>query len=202
MRRYGYMLRLAMMSWVLITWTATKSRAQEMILQLDPNDTKVEISLSASLHTVHGAFRLKSGSIQFNPSSGTAGGLVIVDTTSGDTGNKSRDHKMHSEVLQSKQYPEVTFTPTRISGALPGGGTFTAQVEGILNLHGSEHPVTLPVQGQVSAGVLTATAELTIPYVAWGLKNPSTFLLHVKDRVDLHLTAKGHLTISDSTASH
>jgi len=202
MRRHEYIIRWAMMSCVLITWTATKSRAQEMTLQLDPDHTTVEISLSASLHTVHGAFRLESGTIKFDPSSSIASGLVVVDATSGDTGNKSRDHKMHSEVLQSQQYPEVTFSPTRISGALPGGGTFTAQVEGILHLHGSDHPVTLPVHGQVSAGVLTATTELTIPYVAWGLKNPSTFLLHVKDRVDLQLTATGHLATSESAASH
>lgn len=202
MRRHEYLIRLALTSCLLISWAATKSRAQEMTLLLDPDRTKVEFSLSASLHTVHGAFRLKSGTIHFNPSSGTASGMVTVDAVSGDTGNKSRDRKMHTDVLQSRQYPEVTFTPTRISGALPGGGTFTAQLEGILRLHGGDHHVTLPVQGQVSAGIITAGTELTIPYVAWGLKNPSTFLLHVKDRVDLHITATGHLATSESAASH
>jgi hypothetical protein len=38
-----------------------------------------------------------------------------VDATSGDTGNTGRDHKMHQEILESQRYPEIIFTPTRMS---------------------------------------------------------------------------------------
>src|ERR1700726_2362031 len=56
--------------------------AQELTLELDPANTKVEFTLSDVLHTVHGTFVLKSGLIHFNPSSGSPSGLVVVDVKS------------------------------------------------------------------------------------------------------------------------
>jgi polyisoprenoid-binding protein YceI len=66
-----------------------------MTLELDPANTRIEFTSAATLHTVHGTFALKSGTIHVNPSNGAAGGPVVVDATSGDTGNTGRDHKMH-----------------------------------------------------------------------------------------------------------
>ncbi len=97
-------------------------RAQEMTLELDPANTKVEFTLSDVLHTVHGTFALKSGLIHFNPSSGSASGLVVVDVKSGQSGNNSRDRKMHKEILQSEQYPDAMFTPTKMSGTFSPQG--------------------------------------------------------------------------------
>src|SRR5580692_11608914 len=91
-------------------------RAQETTLELDPANSRIEFTLAATLHTVHGTFALKSGTIHFNPSKGTASGVVVVDATSGNSGNSGRDHKMHAEILESQRYPEITFTPTKMSG--------------------------------------------------------------------------------------
>jgi hypothetical protein len=74
---------------------AEKLRAQEMTLELDPANTRIEFTLAATLHAVHGTFAHRVGTIHFNPSSGAASGLVVVDATSGDSGNTGRDHKMH-----------------------------------------------------------------------------------------------------------
>ena len=92
--------------------------AQDMTLELDPAHTQIEFTLGATLHTVHGAFALKSGTIRFDPSTGLVSGLVVVDAQSGDSGNKGRDRKMHKEILESQRYPEVTFSPTKLSGTL------------------------------------------------------------------------------------
>lgn len=100
----GYNTRLLMLaaywSYFLISAVGPNAetlRAQEMTLELDPANTRIEFTLAATLHTVHGTFALKSGTIHFNPSNGAAGGLVVIDATSGDTGNTGRDHKMHQE---------------------------------------------------------------------------------------------------------
>jgi polyisoprenoid-binding protein YceI len=169
------------------------ARAQETTLSLDPEKTTVSFTLDASFHIVHGAFRLKSGAIRFDPSTGAASGAVVVDATSGQTGNKKRDRTMRRDVLLSERYPEVTFTPTRVAGNVLPQGESKVQVEGILRLQGRDHPITLPFRVQAMGNELRATTEFAIPYVAWGLKNPSNFLLHVADKVELSIVATGKL---------
>ncbi|HXM24333.1 MAG TPA: YceI family protein [Terriglobales bacterium] len=167
--------------------------AQEMTLELDPATTRIEFTLGASLHTVHGTFALKSGTIHFNASTGAASGLVVVDATSGDSGNKGRDHKMHKEILESQRYPEVTFTPTKLSGKVELQGDSSVQVDGIFRLHGTDHPMTLTLPVQTKGNNLSARTHIVIPYVAWGLKNPSTFILRVSDKVNIDITAAGRV---------
>ena len=165
--------------------------AQEMTLELDPANTRIEFTLGATLHSVHGTFTLKSGTIHFNPSTGSASGLVVVDATSGDTGNQGRDHKMHQEILESQRYPEITFTPTKLSGKVELQGDSTVQVDGVFRLHGADHPMTLTLPAQAKGNTLSVRTHIVIPYVSWGLKNPSTFLLHVSDKVEVDVTSVG-----------
>jgi polyisoprenoid-binding protein YceI len=168
-------------------------RAQDMTLELDPANTRIKFTVEATLHTVHGTFALKSGTIHFNPSTGAVSGLVVVDATSGDSGNQGRDRKMHREVLESRRYPEITFTPTKVSGRVEIPGDSSAQVEGIFRLHGADHPMTLTVPVQVKGNHLNATTHIVIPYIDWGLKNPSTLFLHVSDKVEVDISAVGRM---------
>jgi polyisoprenoid-binding protein YceI len=170
---------------------ATTVRAQDMTLELDPANTRIEFTLAATLHAVHGTFKLKSGTIHFNPSTGSASGLVVVDATSGDSGNNSRDHKMHQEVLESQRYAEINFTPTKMSGKVESRGESTVEVDGIFRLHGTDHAMTLTLPVQANGNSLSAHTHIVIPYIEWGLKNPSTFLLHVSDKVEVDITAVG-----------
>src|SRR5271154_2719529 len=116
-------------------------RAQERTFELDPANTRIGFTLGATLHAVHGTFALKSGTIHFNPSTGAASGLVIVDAASGNSGNQGRDRKMHQEILESQRYPEITFTPARMSGRVELDADSEVQVEGTLRLHGADHPM-------------------------------------------------------------
>jgi polyisoprenoid-binding protein YceI len=170
-----------------------KLHAQEITYELDPAKTTIEFTVPATMHTVHGRFQMKRGSIHFNPATGRAGGAVVVDVKSGDTGNDGRDRKMHREVLQSANYPEATFTPRQISGAADLTKNPTVRVEGILNLHGSDHPMTMTASVQRSGDQLNSTIRFVIPYTEWGLKNPSTFILHVSDKVTMEITASGRI---------
>ena len=178
---------------VTIGLCAKTLQCQEMTLELDPANTRIEFTLAATLHTVHGTFALKSGTIHFDPSTGSASGLVVVDTASGDSGNTSRDHKMHQQILESQQYPEITFTPTKLSGKVELQGDSTVQLDGIFRLHGADHPLTLTVPLQMKGNNLSARTHIVVPYIAWGLKNPSTFALHVSDRVEIDIAAAGRV---------
>src|SRR6202162_878052 len=86
---------------------APASRAQESIVQLDPAQAKIEFSLDGNFHTVHGKFALKSSTIRFDSSSGKISGAIVVDATSGDSGNSGRDKKMNREILESAKFPEI-----------------------------------------------------------------------------------------------
>jgi polyisoprenoid-binding protein YceI len=100
---------------------------------------------------------------------------------------------MHKEILESAKYPEATFTPTKVSGPATFADQETYDVSGIFNLHGTDHPVTLTFPIALNGTTLNTHTQLVLPYVAWGLKNPSTFILRVSDKLDLDIDATGHL---------
>jgi hypothetical protein len=146
------------------------------------------------LHATQGTFKLKSGEFVFNPDTGVAEGEILVDATTGESGNATRDKRMQEEVLESNRYPAIFFHPTQLKGTFKRTeATQDLLGEGTFNIHGADHPMELPLKVQVAAGAVTATTQFTVPYVAWGMKNPSKFLLKVGKQVDIQVTAKGTL---------
>jgi polyisoprenoid-binding protein YceI len=162
--------------------------AQTIALTVDPAQTKVEYTLGALLHTVHGTFALKRGNISFD-STGKAQGELTVDATSGKSGSDGRDQRMHKEILESAKYPEIVFRPDRIVGAVAPEGKSKVQLHGTFTIHGGDHEMTVPADIEASGGQYKATVQFTVPYVQWGIKNPSTFLLKVDDKVQLTVIA-------------
>ena len=167
---------------------------QEELLEFDPVDVQINFTLGDILHTVRGTFRLKSGTIKFNPETGQANGLVVVDATSGQTGNTGRDKKMHKDVLESGKYPEITFTPTRVQGHLSPQEDSEVELQGIFGLHGGKYEITLSAHIHFAGERLTIDSHFSIPYVKWGLQNPSNFILRVNDSVDVDLHAVGRIS--------
>ncbi len=164
---------------------------QEEFLEFNPADVQISFTLGDILHTVQGTFKLKSGTIKFNPETGQASGSVVVDATSGETGNPGRDKKMHKEVLESGKYPEITFTAVRLQGHLSPQDDSEVGLQGILGLHGGDHEAILNAHIHIAGEQLTIDSHFTVPYVKWGLKNPSTFILRVDDFINVELHAVG-----------
>jgi len=158
-------------------------RGERLSIELDPQQSTVTFTLGAFLHTVRGTFRVKHGTVRFDTETGEATGEVVVDLTSGDTGNSSRDRKMKEDVLESPRYPEAVFTLERIEGHPSLQGESEVAIRGKMKIHGGEHELVIPVRIQARDREATATARFEIPYVKWGMKDPSTALLSVKDRV-------------------
>lgn len=161
-------------------------------LDLDPAKTAIYFTLHDPLHTVHGTFQLKRGAIQFDPDSGKASGEIVVDAVSGESGSGARDRRMHKDVLQSVRFPEASFVPDRVDGKLPAQGDAQMDVHGILNLHGAAHELTLHFQVQCAGSEYLASTHFTIPYVEWGLKDPSNFLLKVEKAVEIDIQTTLH----------
>ena len=173
---------------------ASSVAAQEQSFTLDAAKTTVSFTLDATLHGVHGTFKAKGGTIHFDPKSGAASGKILVDATSAESGNDGRDHKMHKEILESEKYPEISFSPTHITGTVSPGSTI--RLEGVFHIHGANHPMSLSVPLETNGDALSAKLHFEVPYVTWGMKNPSTFVLRVGKEVSIDIVATGHLTAS------
>jgi polyisoprenoid-binding protein YceI len=178
-------------SWLLAAAFVANASAQPITLQCDPAQTTANFTLGATLHTVHGTFRVKRCEVHFDPTSGKLDGEIIFDATSGQSGNDSRDRKMHKEVIESARYPEIAFRPDRILGTLGATGVSSLQVHGMFGIHGAEHEITVPVDVKLESGHWSASAHFPVPYAKWGMKNPSSLFLKVGDSVDIEFQATG-----------
>lgn len=170
---------------------APQSSSGQLVFAIDPAQCRVHWTLGSSLHTVHGTFALKRGGLQVDLATGKASGEIVVDAASGESGNDGRDKKMHREVLESGKFSEIIFRPDGISGKLETQGDSRVQIHGIFVLHGHEHELTVPAQTNFSGGHWTGSANFSVPFIEWGLKDPSTWLLKADHSVSLELELKG-----------
>jgi len=168
--------------------------AQHQTFSVMPASSSVGFTLGASLHTVHGTFRVQSGTVDFNTAIQTMSGSVVVAAGSGTSGNDSRDRRMTTDILDAAHFAEVSFTPRSYQGTLAPSGDSTVQVTGTFTLHGAAHELTVPLQIHIEGPNCTAKARFNIPYIKWGLKDPSTFILRVAKEVEIDLNLVGRLS--------
>jgi len=168
-----------------------QSSAKTVAFVVDPGQSKVRWTLGSTLHTVHGTFAVKSGSITLDSATGKTSGEIVVDALSGESGNDGRDKKMHKEIIESEKYKVIVFRPDHVEGIVPSQGTVDAQIHGVLSLHGSDHEMTVPFKAAFTAGHWKGTTKFTVPYIAWGLKSPSNFFLKADPSVDVELELAG-----------
>jgi polyisoprenoid-binding protein YceI len=173
----------------------------EITLNIDPAQSTVHYTVSSSLHTVHGTFAVKRGALRLEPGSSRAAGEIVVDAVSGESGNNSRDKKMHKEVLESARFTDIVFRADRVEGAVQPEGTSNAQLHGVFVMHGSEHELTVPVRAELQPERWKGTATFSIPYNDWGLKNPGNFLLKVDHAVSIEVDMAGSIQAQSAAAN-
>jgi polyisoprenoid-binding protein YceI len=169
----------------------TQVATSEVVLTLDPAQSRVHWTVDSTLHTVHGTFALQSGTVHFDPETGKAGGEIVVYAPSGESGNGSRDKRMHREILETGKYPEVVFRPTRVEGRVDQSGASDVMLGGIFSIHGAEHDLSAAVHAELIGDHWRGTGKFEVPYVKWGIKDPSNFLLKVKPVVNVELEMSG-----------
>jgi hypothetical protein len=166
--------------------------AQHQIFAVNPDGSEVKMTLNTTHELVNGTFHIQSGSIEFDSSAPKMSGSVVVLAGSGKTGNTSRDKKMNKDILEVEQHATVSFEPKSYTGAIASSGDSTIQVNGIFTLLGTPHEITVPLLVHLDGTSATAKTHFVVPYVQWGLKNPS-FLIWKADNdvaIDLYLTGR------------
>ena len=167
--------------------------AETLVLELDPRKTTIDLTFGATLHTVRGTLDLTLGRIELDPEAGTASGRIVMSATSASTGNARRDRKMHQKILESERYPNIVFDVERVSGDLNLSGRSQLKRHGTLDFHGTRRQVALPAVANVQGDQVAADAFLIVPYVEWGLADPSFLLLRVAKEVRVDIRAAGRL---------
>jgi polyisoprenoid-binding protein YceI len=173
---------------------AGAASAQQQTFTVNPAASNVAFGLTGTGHEVHGIFHVTSGSIQFDRGAAKISGSILVSAASGDSGDKGRDKNMRSQVLDVEHYADVTFQPRSYQGAIAPTGDSAIQVSGVFTLHGTPHNITVPMQIHIDGSNLVAKGSFTVPYVQWGLKDPSIFVLKVAKEVHIDLDLIGTVT--------
>jgi polyisoprenoid-binding protein YceI len=171
---------------------APAALAQHQTFAVNPDASEVKMTLKTTHELVNGAFHIQSGSVEFDRSAAAMSGSVVVLAGSGKTGNGSRDKRMNKEILQVEQHATVSFEPKSYAGAIAPSGDSTIQATGIFTLLGTPHEITIPILVHLEGTTATAKAHFVLPYIQWGLKDPS-FLFWKADKdvaIDLFLTGQ------------
>lgn len=188
------------LSLIVILSGIASAGAAERVLTFDPGTSSVAFHLDATGHDVEGAFALHEGQIHFDTETGQASGVISVDAVGAVTGSTKRDKTMHTKVLESPTFPLFVFHADRVEGQLPASGTAEVKLHGRMEMHGGEHPLVMPARVQVNGDHIKATSQFSIPYVEWGMQDPSILFLRVSKAVDVTVTAEGEIRAVQQTA--
>ncbi len=173
---------------------APAALAQHEAFTVNPDASDVKMTLNTTHEVVNGTFHIQSGSIEFDRSASRISGSVVVLAGSGKTGNDSRDKKMNKDILKVDQYTTVSFAPRTYTGTIAPSGDSTIQVSGVFTLLGIPHDLTIPMRIQIDGSKATARAHFVVPYVQWGLKNPSFMFWKAENDVAIDLSLVGQIS--------
>ncbi len=141
--------------------------------KVDPAHTQVMFSVShMGFSTYTGTFTDASGELTLDPKTASASALKVsvpvasVMTTSG----KLNDELKSAQWLDAGQFPDMTFTSTKVKPT----GKGKAKVTGDLTIHGVTKPTTLEVSF-VGAGANPLDKKYTVGFEAHGEIKRSDF---------------------------
>lgn len=186
--------------WLLAVALTVPVSAAERVATFDPAASKISFVLQATAHQVDGTFPVQAGALRWNSETGVADGEIVVRAEGGRTGNDRRDAKMHSEVLDSSLFPSFTFRVERLEGDIAAEGSSAVRLAGTLAIHGGEHPLTVDAKVEAAGGRFDAVASFPVPYVEWGLADPSVFVLRVAKSVGVTVELTGTLSGAEPAA--
>ncbi len=112
---------------------------------IDPSHSSVEFKVRhLMINKVSGKFDRFTGEFNYdekNPATWTS--LATIDAASVNTGSNDRDnHLRNADFFEVAKFPSISFKSTGISDVKGN----VAKLNGILNLHGVEKPVTLDLE--------------------------------------------------------
>lgn len=163
------------------TGNAARYRIREQLVGLDmPNDAVGETKGVSGVVSAD-----KKGKVLPNASK------FIIDVSTLTSDKQRRDGFVRGRVLETDQYPTVTFVPTAVRGItlpLPASGTKTFDMTGNLTVRGNTKPTTWKVKAQFAPNSMTGHATTAFTFTDFGIDQPRVpVVLSVGDTIKLEL---------------
>jgi len=116
----------------------------------------------------------------------------VVNVTGLKSDKGQRDGFVQRSLLETRQYPTVTFVPksaTGLASPLPTSGALNFQLTGDLTAHGTTKPATWDVKAQIlSSTDMTGTATTSFTFEDYNIQQPRLpVVLSVVDKITLEL---------------
>lgn len=102
--------------------------------------------------------------------------IITVDMTTLQSDESRRDNTLRSQALQTGSFPSAIFEltgPVELPAELADGQAISITVPGNLTLHGVTQPVEMPLDVQLSNGVLVVAGSQEIALTDYGIRKPS-----------------------------
>ena len=187
--------------------------AAPMRFKIDADRSTVSVSVAEPAAFIRGhaegTFRIIDGAISGDPAdiSRSAKVRILLDATSYNSGNASRDRSVTETSLEADKFPTIGFESNTIVGIVmsnPREGR--AIVNGFLTLHGESHAMTMSVHGALGPdGAFAGDGEVTFDYEDFGMKVPGVLFHSIlagnEATVRFHIVAVNEAAASEKSAA-
>lgn len=103
------------------------------------------------------------------------------------TGNGKRDRDMRNDVLQTAQFPMAKFSGS-LADIVKKGTIWTANVSGVMNLHGKQKNIKMPATISIKNGLMHAQTAFSLSLQDFGIKAPQLIaFIKVADELTFNL---------------
>ncbi len=111
---------------------------------------------------------------------------ITVDLTQLQSDDSRRDGQLRRRGLETNRFPTANFTltePIALDGVPEEGVPIAATAIGDFTLHGVTRSVEMPIEGQLTDGLVVVIGSLEVDFADYGIGNLTGFIvLSVEDR--------------------
>ena len=190
-------------AFALIAFQPGVARAALMRFKIDADRSTISVTVAEPAAWIRGdatgTFKIIDGAVSLDRAniSRTAKARILIDSSSYNSENASRDRYVTEKSLEADKYPTIGFESSSVVGVVMTSATEgTAIVTGYLTLHGESHAMTISVHATLGAdGIFTGDGEVKFNYEDFGVKVPTlmfhTLLAGDEATVRFHIVAAG-----------
>ena len=194
-------------AFALIAFQPGAARAALMRFKIDADRSTISVTVAEPAAWIRGdatgTFKIIDGAVSLDRAniSRTAKARILIDSSSYNSENASRDRYVTEKSLEADKYPTIGFESSSVVGVVMTSATEgTAIVTGYLTLHGESHAMTISVHATLGAdGIFTGDGEVKFNYEDFGVKVP-TLMFHTLLAGD-EATVRFHIVAVNAAAA-